>query len=238
MVVVTFLTKEYLWLLRPFTLLFRKHWQGDARIVCFGDEPEGEMPPGVEFRHHGDPKDFFQNFGSVMASALRQLDEEIVMVTLADMWPIGPVAVDKVSALQRYLEARPHVIRASIGNDLETLPRAKIVEMWEGLEINTVAPSEPNIGFRGGALLWPSLWNRELLVDFAEDCTLWEFEVVHSRKMESGPFMAVWAYDLIYPYAHVYFRQQPGRVRNLRHFEAEDRELITSALPGDIETFD
>jgi hypothetical protein len=231
---ITFATRDYQWLLRPLAALYEKYVGGS--VICYGDARTDEVPGCVEFR----PVpgwDLREHFGAGFASIMNGLEDDIALISLADMWPSGPAHLGKVERLVEGMRGRrDSLMRILVGDNSHLIRNpGQRTEDWDGLRVATIPVTDIHIGFGGGLVLWPSLWNRELVLPLLEDTTIWEFEATHCRKLKQRPELwAAWVLESVYPYAHTLSRYNTNQAL-LGQLSAEDRELVKPLLPDRIE---
>ena len=164
-------------LLGPMVANLRRHWD-DVEVIVIGERPGG-FPEGAEFLDAGPFTE--QGYSMFLKHALSLLDDHAVYVTPVDIFLLGDVHVDKMTACLRYLEARPGVARLDFLHEL--LHPSVPVEEWEGLRIVR------NDSIFDGMCTGPGLWNRENLTALLQPgWTIWQIEQIGTYRMRERGF--------------------------------------------------
>ncbi len=210
MKLVVFGSHQYQWHMPLFGMMHEKYWPGQ-KIVYFCDKQIMDLPPNIEFKRvvgiDGD-WDWEVNFIQGVRNSLQTIDDKIILLTLADMWPNRDVNQEVIGCLERYLlntieNQSPKIIRLSIANeggpDWQSMQASDpttadicTVGEWEGLTIRSCSPKNIHIGLCGGFGLWPSLWNRELMIKMLVGSTWHHFEPDNTVNLRDTDVIAGW----------------------------------------------
>lgn len=217
--------------------MFKKYCPEMDHIISFGDTIEDNLPDNVEFISVGNPWDWLDQFGLGMKKALEMLDDDVVFISLPDMWPMGLVDMDLLARLVSYMHTDKNVFHALVCYLEHIVTKGITYHKQDDLELAYLPLMDSNLGMLSGPLLWPSLWNRESFIPLIIDrTTIWDFEEAHTQKMTSmTDRIGVWTRQIIYPYSHVLSRQNAKQIHLATEICPEDVEMIRSLIPDDVE---
>lgn len=216
----------------------------DGKIICFGDKTPETLPRNIQFHSITEKWDWKadkKSFGYGLKQALQQIDDDLIIITLPDMWPVATVDSKKIEIIAEYLKQHDKILSIFIGDDINLRSsKSKGVgnnffDRWQAIDLFTVTPTHNYYGSFGSLLLLPSLWNRKAIVPLLEDATIWDWEIKHKNKLANlNNFHCLWTKEIIYPLEHLCFRDDVGIVKLTKKIIPDDKSLIRSLLPKDI----
>jgi hypothetical protein len=230
-------THEYQWALWPFARFFAKRWGPDA-IIYYGDRQEGPLPGNVEFRrvpcYSEGEWPWSHWFGNGLKAVLDDLRGFVVALFLPDHWLNGPVDLEGVERLRRYMDRKGNVLRGNLAGSTCLDREGRHLASEDGLEVVFVPPWDIHCGMMGGVTFSPALWNRALLRDLLEPhWNLWDCESLGTHKMKRlhPDVVSVGTRPALLSRAHGLYHGRP-KVASLEGLDAEDREAALAALPA------
>jgi len=165
------------WIVKAYAHLHEKYWGDPVILLAEEDYSEGQLEfvrPPLEELILWDAKDDTpgqipsRHFTDILIWYLRQIEDEHVIIMLADYLLTAPVDKELLAQLQAYMELN-NVLRGNISFDGgyyngRMTDTYKDLEIWEGNFLPTS--------------LTPAIWSRELLLEMMDwRDTAWGFEV-------------------------------------------------------------
>ena len=230
-------TIEYQWLLKPLAFMFWKYFQ-NAKILYFSNKfvDLEHVPANVELRTLPfDNWDWFSDFGEGLRQAVLTLKGKVFFLCLLDMWPNNYIKLDRVEMLYNYLNCNSGtVLRGLVGDDSNLLAYGHSISKKNELDIITTTKYDKHSSGNAGFMLTPSLWNKELLLKYLENCSIWDIEEHHTRKMRKDSVYSVWTRQSIFPFYHTLTRESKGTKIFLKRFFDEDKKILESFIPKSV----
>jgi len=170
------------WIVKAYAHLHEKYWGAPVILLAEEDYSEGQLefvrPPLEELILWDAPDDTpgeipGRHFTDILIWYLRLIEDEHVIIMLADYLITGPVDTEMLLQLQEYMESN-NVLRGNISfddgyYDGQMTDTYKDLEIWEG-------------GFLSTSLT-PAMWNRERLLEMMNwRNTAWSFEIEGRNK--------------------------------------------------------
>lgn len=227
--IVTTVTREYSWMISPLEYLVEKYTQ--SRLICISDVDI----PGIKTIVVHD-WDWWAGYGKGLKAGLQLIEDPVILLLLADMWPCAYAASIRLEILADYLLGSPYY-RIGVGDNPSIMYPSigKLAGTPCEIQLRTVSTVDAEFGFYGGFLLHPSLWDRKRLIGaMIEETSLWNWEELHIHKMRPYEPVAAWPIVSVLPFAHVLGRSTPYRIFMRRMFAEEDIETVTKMLPADV----
>ena len=171
------------WIVPIYERLHSEYWGAPVTLIAESDYSGGRFefvppPKGI----HSGGEIWSGNFSDVLIWYLYQIEDEHVVIMLADYLLRSKVDTDKLSKLEAYMQSHPNVLRGQVGAG--GMDAAKLIETWDGLEI-----------WEGNFLqtsLTPGLWNRKLLLEMMKPgLTSWGVETVGQGIFLQRPWRSV-----------------------------------------------
>ena len=110
---------KYLPALRPFALLFNRYFGADQPVIVGGFTPPSfSLPPNFSFHSLGRQEDYpVGKWSNGVIKFLRDVNEEIVLLMLEDMWIVQPVNRRLVQVLYDYMRQFQYVAKMDLCAD-------------------------------------------------------------------------------------------------------------------------
>lgn len=174
---------KYLWMLRPFALLFNTFWGHEQEVRVFGYtricEYVEDLPPNFKFISHvGDPYPVGK-WSNGLIEVVGTIEEKWFILFLEDFWLVNPVKLDVVDELIRYVQQNENILRMDLSNERMSKKNARVIETVNGVGIvNAPLPSQYSMSFQVG------IWNRDLMLRVLKHGeTPWQAEIDGTKRV-------------------------------------------------------
>lgn len=160
------------WIVRAYAHLHKKYWGVPVVLLAEDDYSDGQFefvqPPNDEYLVWDKGEIPCDRFTDVLIWYLEQIQDQHVLIMLADYLVTRPVNVALLAQLEEYMQGR-NILRGQVGDD-KGLDRGQMTDTYKNIEI-----------WEGNFLptsLTPALWNRELFLEMINPAdTPWGVEI-------------------------------------------------------------
>lgn len=165
---------KYLWALQPFCYLFNLYWSELQPVTIFGYAPPSyPLPPNFAFFSVDRLNYPAERWSNGLRFFLEHIEEEFLILLLADYWLCRTVDLRGVSACNDYIKEHRNVLRIDLTADRLYSGAMFDVESWGCYDI-IETPNDTPYQFSTQA----GIWNKFLLHDFVEpNKSPWEVEL-------------------------------------------------------------
>lgn len=110
---------KYLPALRPLAHLMERYWKPQPEVIVGGfAHPDFDLPSNWTFHSLGPQELFpFGKWSNALAKFLREVEGEVFLLILEDMWPIRPVDTEALDILYRYMLQFEYVAKMDLCGD-------------------------------------------------------------------------------------------------------------------------
>lgn len=227
---ITYSSKEYQWLIKPYSLLHNKYWGGEP-IHYFSPEQVMEMPCGVIYhKMEYNPGNWELDYLSGLRFMLNSSTEEIVFISVIDHFITGTVGKGDVEILEEYMLQHKNILKMNLVNHPFS-NTDKDIETVGDMTVKTCNPYNDlhgTGGLMGGVYMLPSLWNKGNLLSLieGESMKMTDFEHPLSKKMVTKTNMiGCWVNKLMFPAIWVMGRDRPEEINLVWKIPTNKKEI-------------
>jgi hypothetical protein len=154
---------KYLWMLRPFALLFNTFWDNEQEVRIYGYKPNQNILKDLpdNFNFHSINKNVYpvKRWSDGLIEMIDDLKSDYFILFLEDYWLYTAVNQRTVELLTGYAPKRPKVLRVDLSNERASKKNAKIIENYKGINIIEIqGMAKFSMSFQVG------IWNSELML--------------------------------------------------------------------------
>ena len=183
---------RHLWALQPFAYLFNRYWSELQPVVVAGyTPPDFELPPNFEFYQIAEENYPVEQWSDGVMKFLGDMDDELFIWMLEDMWLVRTVDVRAVGSLAEYMQHHRDIIRMDLTTDrLYSLGSPGQVPEYEYYGSLDLIWSEPESPYH--VSLQAAIWRRDYALHYmVPGETPWDFEFAGTTRLSSTPDMQV-----------------------------------------------
>lgn len=169
--------------LKPLAWTLEKYWMPKPDVIVGGySEPDFELPDGFEFHSIGSQAEYpIGRWSDGLIKFLHEIDDEVIILMLEDMWLTRPVYERVVTMAYDYMCQFEYVARLDLTGDRLNAGQASLYGKMGHVDLIWSNPDSPY-----HLSMMPGLWRKEhLLRVLIPNETPWDVELQGTPRLSA-----------------------------------------------------
>lgn len=174
---------KYIHAVLPYSYFLKKNWPNHPDVLVAGfTPPDFELPEGFSFHSIGEFRDYpVDRWSDALIKLLYEVEDEVFILTLEDMWIVRPVYDKAVDMAHDYVQQFKYVARFDLTGDRLHAGGAKFYGKLGHVDLIF---SDPDSQYHLSTM--PALWRKEhLLAALIPGETPWQVELSGTPRLSA-----------------------------------------------------